>query len=415
MKRLLSVFILVAGSLVSFLPTAHASGCSSAVWGIVYPNQCILDYPDEATTVAGTNYRIPANLTACDQYFAGVVVNTGFDIVSYVRMSKTSTSGELKPGSMASVEVSVAEDCRAWTKAYLLSGSLNFANGVTVPVTLNEGLYKYRDKYTGSIDSYCFGNICGTATFSGNINIPNGASGAATFVLNINSNPTTQTGIQLTPISSQYNYTGYLFANGSTNPTQVPQTSPSASATPMVSPTPGATFDIATAPLISPTIQETKNGISCSLAYSQQGLSQYQITGTHWRITMGGNGTSSIIDEFDQPLGVHPNGDSIITKLNNGFSAAVLAKDGTLSYGYTVANQIVDKSYQCSTAINLKNGTGRYLSATYTATFSTANLILIPGTKKLNISKSLKCSNGRSTKLVKGTNPKCPSGYKVAK
>ena len=339
MKRLLSVFILVAGSLVSFLPTAHASGCSSAVWGIVYPNQCILDYPDEATTVAGTNYRIPASLTACDQYFAGVVVNTGFDIVSYVRMSKTSTSGELKPGSMARVEVRVAEDC----------------------------------------------------------------------------NPTTQTGIQLTPISSQYNYTGYLFANGSTNPTQVPQTSPSASATPMVSPTPGATFDIATAPLISPTIQETKNGISCSLAYSQQGLSQYQITGTHWRITMGGNGTSSIIDEFDQPLGVHPNGDSIITKLNNGFSAAVLAKDGTLSYGYTVANQIVDKSYQCSTAINLKNGTGRYLSATYTATYSTANLILIPGTKKLNISKSLKCSNGRSTKLVKGTNPKCPSGYKVAK
>ena len=415
MKRFLSVLILVAGSLVFISPTAHASGCSSPAWGTVYPNQCVLDYPDEATTVAGTNYRIPPTLTACDQYFAGVVVNTGFDMVSYVRMSKTSTTGELRPGSTASFEVSVSEDCRAWTQSYLLSGSLNFANGVTIPISLTEGPYKYRDKYTGSIDSYCFGNICGTATYSGTTSIPSSANGAATLLLNINSNPTTQTGIQLNPISARYNYTGYLFANGVATPTQSPQTNPSPNPSTAITPSPGATFDIATAPLISPKIEELKNGISCSLAYSQQGLTQYQITGTHWRITMGGNGTSSIIDEFDQPLGVQSNGDDIITKLNNGFSAAVLGKDGVLSYGYTVANQIVDKTYQCSAAVNLKNGTGRYLSATQTATFSTVNLQPIPGTKKVSSSKSLKCSKGSSIKLIKGLNPKCPSGYKIAK
>ncbi len=208
-------------------------------------------------------------------------------------------------------------------------------------------------------------------------------------------------------------------AQVSNSPTSTPLQTPTID--PSASPTPSLSFDPSTVPLPNLSIQETEKGITCAMAPNPSSLDQSGVTGTHWRLTQQGNGSSQILDEFDLAIGVQSNGDSIVTQQKNGATAAVLTSTGVIDYGYILLSQIKGNFYQCSVAFKVKAGTGRYISVTQESTFSTLNFVKvvepsptssIKSTVKKKSPVSIACVRGKSVKVVKAVNPKCPKGYK---
>ncbi len=402
MKKVFLVLILGISTLVPVSPIANAAGCPTGIWSGLYPGDCLLEYSEEATTVLpGSDFKLQPDLDSCGDYFAGIKINTGYDRVSYVRFQNIGTSGSLNTGKNLQVVVNISANCRLWKKSYLTSGEIKFGNGISVSVPLSEVTLNYRSKYSGSFDSYCFVNTCGDITYAGSFVIPPSASGSANFVLGISYNQDSATLIKLSPIEAKYNYSGYLFVGSTPTPT----------------PTPTSTSDPNT---INPSIPFTKvtliadsSGLlACnSPDFTPSAVSTFGIIGTHWRFSTNNTaGEDVVLDEFDMGLGVQPNGDSIRKTLTNGESIALLI-NGDVYYGYALRNQIKGAGYKCSVAVRTSNGIGRYSTQ---IVFSSINSKDFTAVKKSSLKKSITCTKGKLSKKVKGTKPKCPTGYKKA-
>ncbi len=214
MKKILVVLLMVVGLFPS-APPANAAGCPSSIWSTLYPGQCILEYSDEAKAISGTSYQLQPDLNSCADYFAGVKISTGYDRVSYVRVVDVPTSGEIKSNQNVKVEVSISENCRAWAKSYLVNGEMVFADGSKVPILFTETDFRYREKFTGSIESYCFTNICASSTLTGTFSTSNAPQGSATLNINIDYNQSSASSIQLTPISAKYKYSNVFYIGAS--------------------------------------------------------------------------------------------------------------------------------------------------------------------------------------------------------
>jgi hypothetical protein len=402
MKRILFVIVLIAGAINPLMPVANASGCPTGILSSLYPNECLFEYSDEAKVMTGTTLKLQPTLDSCDDTFSGIKLSTGYDRISYVRIPSVSLSGEMKPNVVHKVEVSIAESCRAWPKSYVASAALTFANGISVPISLIETNLRYREKFSGSIDSYCFTNTCATATLEGSFKLPTTASGSATLSLAIEYNSSSATAIQLKPITDKYNYSGVLFAGANTA---------------TVSPAPVQEIPKSTIkdgidqsiPLTNLSFVADSDGIlSCSVNdFTEDAKNTYSIIGTHWRISSKSNNKTVILDEYDWGLGVESNGDMIREYTDNGGKISLLIQ-GTIVYSYAIKNQSKGMGYECSVAIRTKSGIGRYASSIEFSKVATSNFVAL----KAKSPTTITCVKGKITKKVTGSSPKCPSGFK---
>jgi hypothetical protein len=403
MKRVLLAFVLI----LSFFPNvtiANASGCPSGIWSNLYPGECILEYSDEAEVISGTNIRIQPDLLSCDYTFAGVKLSTGYDRISYLRLKSVPITGELTKNQTVNLELSLSENCRAWTKSYLANGEVVFQDGSKVSVDLSESNFRYREKFTGSIDSYCFTKTCGTATLIGSFQVPNSAQGAATLSLSISYNQASTSITQFSPIFAQYKYSGVLFvSNTATTPTS----------------TNGIDANI---PLTNVTMVDGEDGnITCYTAdFTPSAISTYNIIGTRWRISEKNlAGQMTILDEYDWGLGVQANGDAVREYTTNGGKISLIT-GGTVIYAYNPRNVTKDFGYECSVAIRSKNSVGRFATEVIFAKGNTKDFNKVPATQLTPAASpspkakksTITCTKGKLIKKVTAANPKCPAGYK---
>jgi hypothetical protein len=403
MKRALLALVLI----FSFFPNitiANASGCPSGIWSSLYPGECILEYSDEAETISGTNIRIQPNLLSCDDTFAGVKLSTGYDRISYLRLKNVPITGELTKYQIVNLELSVSENCRAWANSYLAAGEVVFQDGSKASFNLSESNFRYREKFSGSIDSYCFTNICGTATLNGSFQVPNSAQGSAILTLKITYNQASTSTTQFSPITSQYRYSRVLFAGTATT-------------------TPTSTNGIdEKIPLTDITMVSGEDGnITCyTTDFTPEATATHNIIGTRWRISVKNlDGQTTILDEYDWGLGVQANGDAVREYTTNGGKISLITS-GTIIYAYNPRNVTKDFGYECSVAIRTKNSVGRFATEVIFAKGNTVDFNPVPATQPTPASSpspkakksTITCTKGKITKKVTAIKPKCPAGYK---
>lgn len=154
--------------------------------------------------------------------------------------------------------------------------------------------------------------------------------------------------------------------------------------------------------------EDLKGVIYCATSpmVSEQQISQFSIKGLRWRIT--DLTTQKVLDEFDFTLAPKNLGDySVSSELSNGKKILSSKENRDAIYGYTLKNQIKGHSYECAISFIAKDLVGEFTTKAFTATVDTQFY-------KAYIPKvtSITCQKGKLKKTVKGTNPKCPTGYK---
>jgi S1-C subfamily serine protease len=142
---------------------------------------------------------------------------------------------------------------------------------------------------------------------------------------------------------------------------------------------------------------------------SEQLVSQYQISGMRWRITDLSN--QKILEDFEFKL--HSN--SVSTPYNedlpNGKKIVTIAgSSGVIAYAYALKNQVKNVNYECGVSFVAKNLIGEFTSKVVKSETDTRDFKpYVPIVSKVKI---ITCTKGSIKKTIKGTNPKCPSGYK---
>ncbi len=154
------------------------------------------------------------------------------------------------------------------------------------------------------------------------------------------------------------------------------------------------------------------NGVMfCATApsISDQLINQYTLKGMRWRIT--DLYTQKVLDEFEFTLAPKNLGDySQNTELINGKKMLISKANLDTTYGYTLKNQVKGHTYECAVSFIAGDLIGEYTTRTFTSTVDTQSYkVYIPKVSKVI---SITCQKGKLKKTVKGTNPKCPSGYK---
>ncbi|MEI7561686.1 MAG: serine protease [Actinomycetes bacterium] len=159
------------------------------------------------------------------------------------------------------------------------------------------------------------------------------------------------------------------------------------------------------------TAEDLKGVIYCATSplISDSQINQFSIKGLKWRIT--DLTTQKVLDEFDFTLAPSSLGNySINTELPNGKKMLISKENVGATYGYTFKNQIKNHTYECAISFIAKEVIGEFTTKTYTATTDTQ--FYKPYVPEVNKTSSITCQKGKLKKTVKGTNPKCPTGYK---
>lgn len=403
------------------LPTPASADCPPNSRSIIFPNECVLDYPDQSASIGSgaTAFKTIDTIDSCNDTFAGVKLSTGYDYISYIRVVGANTSGELKPGQTYSLDISFVQNCRTWTQAYLLTGELQFDSGGPIPLVIRESSFRYREKLTGSIDSYCFTNTCGTATFSSSFTIPNtGIFGPAKLLVTARYNSASAS-IALPTVSKNWSYTGFLYSGNQT---------PSIGNSPTPTPTPTPTSQETEIPVTTVEFVETADGgaVCYTPEFTREAVNLYSIIGTKWRVSVNDGSGSQVLDEYLWGLGALPNGDPIRDYTSNGAKTSAYTNGTFLVYAYSVKNQKKGYMYECSVAIRTTKGVGRFNTKYLTATYDTLNFNLVrktpeptpsastktlPATTKKS-NKTITCIKGKQSLKVSGRNPVCPKGYR---
>jgi hypothetical protein len=405
MKRWIFIFsfALIANSIS--IASANATGCAGGGWQFMSPNKCVIALSDQ-----GLSQSINPTIDKCDDTMYGIKISTGYDYISYISITSIGLDGKLTPGALVNFDVQIRQACRAWKGAYKILATLISSDGTEIIAQMSAPKFRYNEKFTGTFDSYCFTNTCGDGTYPGTFALPiNIPAGNFKISIIVSDDPSTSS-ITLPPVRNVMTFSGSLF-NGT--PTATP--TPSPTATPTTDPN-----------TINPSIPFTKvifgaepSGIlACnSYDFTPSAVSSFGIIGTHWRFSTDNTaGEIVILDEFDMGLGVQTNGDSIRKTLTNGSNIALLI-NGDVFYGYSPRNQIKGAGYQCSVAVRTSSGIGRYATQIAFSTVDSKDFSVvtqpIPKTGSMKVI-SVTCVKGKSTKIVKGLNPQCPTGYKKA-
>ncbi len=209
-RRFLSVFLAAVLVFVPLLPANSSTldGCKGSVWDSIYPNECIISVHDGARTIAGIS--ITENVYECNDRAYGVVISTGNDSLGWIKIKSAKPSGELAVG-LVEFELWLVQQCLAWKDAYSTTLTLVGPDGARHPSTVHSNSFSYRQKLSGSINSYCFLNVCGDTRIQGSFNIPQGApAGMYRLEFEVKSN------LQLSSVQKTFTYSNQLFVAPST-------------------------------------------------------------------------------------------------------------------------------------------------------------------------------------------------------
>lgn len=142
--------------------------------------------------------------------------------------------------------------------------------------------------------------------------------------------------------------------------------------------------------------------------FTDSDLSQYSITGTHWKI-MDQSGT--VIDDYDWPLTLATNLSASADKSLGGQRTTLLV-DGNWYYFYQLSLPKEGMTYSCSVSVVTSSGTGipvtEYVTALLTSTPTQTQIPTVVAKKKTTIT----CVKSKLTKKVTALKPVCPKGYK---
>lgn len=235
MRRSLSLLMaaLLIALPVSPSNSATSDGCKGSIWDTVYPNECIIDVHDGAQTIAGI--AITENVYKCSDTAYGIVLSSGYDGLGWIKVKSASPSGELAVGSV-DFELWFIQQCLSWKDAYAIKLTMIGPDGKSYNANFKASEFSYRKKYSGSVNSYCFSNICGDTRIQGNFSLPETApSGSYQLVLEVKSN------WQYSSANKTFTYSNQLFLrttavspSPSPSPTATPSTNPSTSSSGMV-------------------------------------------------------------------------------------------------------------------------------------------------------------------------------------
>lgn len=142
---------------------------------------------------------------------------------------------------------------------------------------------------------------------------------------------------------------------------------------------------------------------------SEQLISEYQISGMRWRITDLTN--QKVLDDFEFKLYSNKNTSPYNEELTNGKKILTVGStSGNIIYAYSFKNQTKNNSYECAISIVAKNLVGEFTGKVVKSGSDIKNYRpYVPIVSKI---KNITCVKGSVKKTVKGTNPKCPAGYK---
>ena len=400
--RLIILTVLVG----AFIPaidaqTSFAAGCNGSSWQFQAPGACVIDYSDEGLSSGKSNPTIDR----CEETFAGIKVSTGYDYMSYLAIPSIKSDGLLTPSGQLNVKLRIRQSCRVIPHAYLVTGVLIDPLGKQTVLPMISDELSYDSEYSTSVTNYCFTNVCGSTTYVFAYSLPNNlVSGSYSLKFSIVDNPNAYSGLKLPNINTLLSFTNSLFVGGETIPAPATTSSPQPTTNQI--------------PLTDFTFSDSGEFLVCIMNdFTDTAIKTYGITGSHWRISSNQNGTT-ILDEYDWPLGVQSNGDTIKSYTENGASMSMLFADGVVRYSYGLRNQTAGVGYQCSIAVKTDHGIGRYISKDLIASNNVLNFNVVkvvaptPTPSPSATKKVITCVKGKLIKKVSGANPVCPKGYK---
>lgn len=384
MRVILSVLLTFGGITAATPAIAETNlGCDTDFYAAIFPSDCVIEYQDQARLVG--SYKLNPYFNSCNNRFAGLVLNTGYEDISYIRIKGLSRDGHLTPGAIYPYEVVIDQPCHAWANAYTVGIQLSGPDGKSTLGTATGNDFKYHEKFTGPLDSYCFTQICGTGYYYGTLAIPlNAIGGDYRLSLTLESNKASEF-IALSPITASASYSHNL----------------------AITPESTGIHAIASGVVAS---QSSNGEIVCYVIdFRADAVVDFKITGTHWQVSDSTSAT--VLDEYDWGLGLNSDGSMKREFTSNGAKISNKLTDGTTYYGYGIRNQVKGHTYSCTVSVTGQDGLGRPTTVSIIAPVSTSNFTAVATPAK----KTIVCVSVKTPKVtrkVTAVTPSCPKGFK---
>lgn len=374
---LLLGLILVGTQSVNVQADTTLSRCVQVTNGLFSPTtDCQLPYADSGTIIS------PAIICHHTSSIAAVgdITDPGRDYLLETNFVSLGRSGKASAPQTIAVNATVSAECQKYSDAYQLSGQVISPDGTKYPINFGSGTFSegFQDLIT---TDYCFLELirmCGFIDYNGSVSIPSSAI-SGMYAISMTLSPGSRSISSASAVTE--NFSSILDVSGVNLPVV---------STPTPTPIPTTIQNIVPNIFLTNlifTVQTDGNLVCYTPDFTSQAISEYGITGTHWRITTNIGQPDSILDEFDMSLGVQDAGDPIRTDTKNGAYIATLIK-GNVYYSYALRNQVKDASYACAVAIKTQNGVTKYATQYATSTANTNNFNIVPAQKNAQISPS---------------------------